>query len=120
MRDFLHWLAGRRRPDRIYPSEMSWRLFWRVSLRVVLHGDSAEDRRPADHHELWLVLRGYGVTADRWIRPGSLVFVRARKPCVLHLCSARTYEDRLFDLPWMEQSEIRYNTEKRLWLLTLS
>lgn len=120
MRDFLHWLAGRRRPDHIYPSEMSWRLFWRVSLCVVLHGDDDSDRRPSDHHEAWLVLRGYGMANGRWLRPGSIVFVRAGRANVLQLCSPTTYEARLFDLPWMEQSEIRYNTEARLWLLTLS
>lgn len=119
MRDFLHWLAGRRRPDRIYAAEMSWRLFWRASLCVVLHGDDEGDGRPCDRHELRVVLSGFGLANRRWLSPGSVLFVRAGSPCAIRLIEAETYEDRLLDLPWMEPSEIRYNTEKRLWLLTL-
>ena len=105
-----------RRPDEQDEFSMSWRLLPRLELRVLLYSDP--DDRPAGQTQWWLRLRGrYKLNGH----PAPLLArVRADRPCSVSLEPAARYEDGLLDMPWMEQGDIHYNTEKRAWLIILT
>lgn len=113
-----------RRPDFTDTTSMTWRLFTlfglHVDLCVVFYSDDPNDDRPADHSTLMILLKGVVRFNKSWIEAIDAVIERAGQRSNLQLPPSQTYEECLFDLPWMEQPDIKYDCDRRAWLLVIS
>ena len=113
-------MINSRRPDIVDDVSMTWRILPHVHLTVVLYSDENDDARPLDHGGIAVLLKGGCRINHYWHFAPSIVRLRKGQPFNVKLRPARTYEEGLFDLRWMEQRDIHYNTERRLWLLTIT
>lgn len=114
-----------RKPDFTDETSLSWRLFSafgrHVDLKAFLYSDDTTDARPAEHWEIWFVLKGcFYLNWGPHCSAGDVTLVCPGQPCNVQLEKAQTYEEQLLDLPWMAQADIHYATERRAWLLVIS
>lgn len=114
----------RRRPDFTDETSHTWRLLtllgFHVDLCVVFYSDDKDDRRPADHTALLLVLKGACMFNGQWLKAPDALIERAGEPANVRLFPAQTYEEALFDDTWMGKPDIKYDTDRRVWLLRVS
>lgn len=114
----------RRRPDFTDETSHTWRLLtlfgFHLDLCVVFYSDDKDDRRPADHSALHLVLKGVCMFNGKWIDEGCFIVERAGKPANVRLFPAQSYGEQLLDMPWMDKPDIKYDTDRRVWLLGVS
>lgn len=114
----------KRRPDFTDDTSFTWRLFKMFGvafdLCVVFYSDDREDDRPADRSVLLVLLKGVCQYNRTWLDSPDVLIERAGKRCNLQLFPAQSYEETLFSLPWMEQADMKYDTDRRAWFLVVS
>jgi hypothetical protein len=118
MKRLLLWFANRRRADILDDESLTWRLTKHLSLMVLTHSDDRNDQRPLDHTAIWLSLVGVYVACGKdYVRAPAVRRWKSTQPLNVLLADADAYEDRLLTLAWMEKNEMRFDTDRQVWLL---